>query len=615
MIIKSIRLTNFRSVLDGTLNCGSLTALVGPNGSGKSAFLRGLELFYSASPVVNKDDFYNRESKNDIEIAITFGDLTPQEKARFDTHMSGDDLSVVRVFTEAGGKDSGKYYGFRMQNSDLAHIRVLSGRDYLNAYKGLRERTEYAALPSVRSQADAEEALETWEIANPKRLKSGRDDGQFFGFTNVGRGYLGDLTRFLFIPAVRDAAEDALEGRSSAITMLMDLVVRASLSSRSEIAGLKQEMQERYDALTDPAKLAELGNLETRLTGTLQQYYGGTSVSLNWLPAEQINLPSPKAEVRLVEDRFDVPVARTGHGLQRAFILALLQHLAVARAAKVSEKVDADKEGEEEYEEPPPLNLILGIEEPELYQHPSRQRHFAQVLYDLAHGKIPGVASRTQIIYATHSALMVGIDRFNQVRRVKRLEAEPGAPKVTTVVGTSWDRVAERVWVADGSPGQQYTGETIRPRVATLMTPWMNEGFFADVAVLVEGEDDRAAILGAAQARGCDLESSGCTVIPCGGKTNIDRPTIIFNELGIATYAVWDSDKGKFEGDVKKSGNCLKENRRLLRIHGVSEEDWPATVSDRYACFEVDLETTTKTQIGPELFEELLGKQQQTFVI
>lgn len=40
MIIKSVRVSNFRALLEETLNCESLTALVGPNGSGKSSFLR-----------------------------------------------------------------------------------------------------------------------------------------------------------------------------------------------------------------------------------------------------------------------------------------------------------------------------------------------------------------------------------------------------------------------------------------------------------------------------------------------------------------------------------------------------------------------------------------------
>jgi predicted ATP-dependent endonuclease of OLD family len=53
------------------------------------------------------------------------------------------------------------------------------------------------------------------------------------------------------------------------------------------------------------------------------------------------------------------------------------------------------------------------------------------------------------------------------------------------------------------------------------MTPWTNEGFFANVVVLVEGEDDRAAILGMAKAMGYEFESMDIAVIPCMGKKNL----------------------------------------------------------------------------------------------
>lgn len=612
MIIKSLRVRRYRSIFDETLHCESLTTLVGPNGCGKSSFLRALDLFYSPSPIITRDDFYNRDTNSDIEIGLTFTHLTPEETERFKSRISGNELLVVRVFTGAGGRESGKYYGFRMQNPDFEHLRAKSGREFLNLYRELRESGKYD-LPSARSQADAEAALAAWEEAHPERLKLGRDDGQFIGFTNVARGYLGDSTRFLFIPAVRDAAEDVQEGRSSAITALMDLVVRAALSNRKEIAALKDEVQQRYSELTDPRSLPELGSLETSLTDTLKQYYRDAGVSLKWLPVDEIDLPTPQADVRLVDDNFEVPVTKTGHGLQRAFILTLLQHLAVARASR-AEHEEEDQGGQLHEAATPKLNLILGIEEPELYQHPSRQRHFARVLYDLAHGKIPGVASKTQIIYATHSALLVGIDRFNQVRRLKRSSPNPSAPKVTSVIGTTWDKVAHRIWLADGSPEVRYTGESIKPRVTTIMTPWMNEGFFAEVAVLVEGEDDRAAILGAAQALGLDLESDGCTVIPCNGKTNLDRPTSIFRELEIPTYVIWDSDRDKFTKQADKE-NCIKENHRLLRIHGAAVEDWPEAISDSYACFRVDLETTMRAELGAALFDELLSAQQEKFHI
>ena len=60
-------------------------------------------------------------------------------------------------------------------------------------------------------------------------------------------------------------------------------------------------------------------------------------------------------------------------------------------------------------------NLILSIEEPELYLHPNRQRHLSRILLELAHGGVPGVAESTQVIYSAHSPLFVDIQSFNQV--------------------------------------------------------------------------------------------------------------------------------------------------------------------------------------------------------
>jgi predicted ATP-dependent endonuclease of OLD family len=139
----------------------------------------------------------------------------------------------------------------------------------------------------------------------------------------------------------------------------------------------------------------------------------------------------------------------------------------------------------------------------------------------------------------------------------------------------------------------------------------MNEGFFADVVVLVEGEDDRAAVVGMAAALGYDLEShggNGVAVIPCMGKANLDRPMLIFQMLGIPTYIVWDSDKGK-------DGARPEINRCLLRLAEQAEEDWPAMVAGRFACFECDLETTLKTEIGLGLFDQILQEAQSSWDI
>ena len=71
----------------------------------------------------------------------------------------------------------------------------------------------------------------------------------------------------------------------------------------------------------------------------------------------------------------------------------------------------------------------------------------------------------------------------------------------------------------------------------------MAEGFFADVVVLVEDEDERAAILGAALSENHDFETQGIAVIPVGGENSLDRPCLIFQRFGIHVYTIWDNDR------------------------------------------------------------------------
>ncbi len=136
----------------------------------------------------------------------------------------------------------------------------------------------------------------------------------------------------------------------------------------------------------------------------------------------------------------------------------------------------------------------------------------------------------------------------------------------------------------------------------------MNEGFFADIVVLVEGEEDRAAILGMAAAMGLDLEAKGISIIPCNSKNNLDRPFVIFDSLNIPTYIVWDSDEGKNNADPSY-------NKYLLRLMNCSEEDWPAQISDKFACFRSKMETTIRKDIGKECFDKHLREAQEEFEI
>ena len=618
MIIRSIRVQNFRCILDATLNCEPLTALVGPNGCGKSSFLRALELFYAPTPKFTIEDFYSGDTSREIEITVTFAELNQEAMEKFAAYLDGKTLSVTRVLSIAE-KASHKFFGLRLQNGDFVGIRNAgSATAAKQLYSEIRKDGGYADLPLWTSQPAAIDSLKEWERAHADKCKRLRDEGQFFGFTEVAQGYVGRFTRLVAISAVRDASEDAEEGRGSPITELMDAVVRSTLADREELRVLREDIQRRYQEIVNPANLVELAELAGELTSTLGTYVPDAKVELAWLDTGEIAIPLPKADVKLVEDGYAATVGRTGHGLQRAFILSILQHLAVVQSARAKEPPRSDggasgpvqssqtQEGKSDM----PV-LVIAIEEPELYQHPSRQRHLANVLFRLAGDGIGGALQRTQVIYATHSPLFVGVDRFNQIRRLLKTSCGTGGPRVTKVIEVLGDSVAEEIWLAnggkdtEGNSTEKFSWSTLAPRLKSVMTPWVNEGFFADVAVLVEGEEDRAAIAGTARAMGYDLESQGVTLIPCSGKCNLDRPLAIFRRFGIATYSVWDGDEGDHEVRAE-------DNHRLLRLVGEPKVDWPETkVGKSFAHFKHTLAHTMREEIGEADYDRLLADSQK----
>ncbi|MEM2087518.1 MAG: ATP-dependent endonuclease [Thermoproteota archaeon] len=598
MIIKSIHVQNFRCIKDETLNCENLTVLVGANGSGKSAFLRALDIFYNPNAKYDEEDFYARDTSQSIKITVAFTNLNEEEKQIFRRYVEGEELTIEKELTWPLARGSQKYYGTSLVNPDFQTFREAVGADLRKEYNRLRGMDKYSNLPPYTNKEEAEAVLKSWEESHPEECIRKRDEGQFFGFKEVGEARLERFTRFILVPAVRDASQDASEGRGSVITEIMDAVVRKALAQRKDITAFQEDVNKRYKETFDPTKIPELQNLENNLTGLLQIFAPNTRVKLDWRKDMGIDIPMPEAYVNLVEDEYSAPVSCTGHGTQRSFILAMLQYLA-----------STEKAGGQEAERVSTISiklpsLILGIEEPELYQHPDRQRYLSKVLTKLSEQGILGVANQIQVIYSTHSSLFVNIDHFDKIRVLRKIKENGTLPKQTKVYYTTLDHIARRLEEFDNKPKGAYSGEMLRDRLRALMNPWVNEGFFAKFVVLVEGIKDRATILGISQVMGCDLESNGIAVIPCNGKTYLDRATLIFSSFGIPTYTIWDSDYSKKEE--------IENNRHLLRMFNQPEEDWPEKVTEDFACFKQDLEQTLKNDLGNE-FQSFLKEYCQTY--
>lgn len=607
----------FRSIKDETLQCANLAALVGPNGSGKSSFLRAIDIFYTTAAKYTEEDFYGRNTTQAILITVTFTCLSEDEKLLFRKYVENGELTIEKEMQWPPSRTSQKYYGNNLQNPEFEQFyRGQSARERKSAYENLLTSGKYSSLPTYTNQDDATKALRDWDQAHPDECVRVRDEGQFFGFKEVGEAHLERYTRFVFVPAVRDAARDAAEGKGSVLSDVMDTVVRSVLAQSEDVMKLQRDTQLRYDQIMEPTKLPQLQSLANNLANILKRYVPDTDVDLSWLKSEGVQIPMPLAEIRLVEDAYTSEVGHTGHGLQRAFILAMLEFLATVRTSKhenaqglveVPSTLQASSQAQADEQTAIP-DLILGIEEPELYQHPSRQRYFSTVLLKLALSTAEQVGRRTQVIYATHSPLFVDLERFDQLRIFRKEDTVEGEPKCTRIAHTTLDDVARALEKACDKPEGTYTGETLKPRLQALMTPWMNEGFFSKVAVLVEGEEDRAAILGLAAAMGYDFERLEISVIPCMGKNNIDRPTVIFGNLGIRVYAIWDGDFGHPHAKPQ-------ENHNLLRLFGEPIEDWPERITDQFACFKTSLIEKYRTEIGEDAFGELLKECSERFQV
>jgi predicted ATP-dependent endonuclease of OLD family len=321
---------------------------------------------------------------------------------------------------------------------------------------------------------------------------------------------------------------------------------------------------------------------------------------LSWREVGEFPVPLPVADVSLSDDGFGGPVDRQGHGLQRAFVFTLLQHL--ARTSTSEPRAGQAEAGQEEAEPAAPPqapNLILAIEEPELYQHPIKQRHLSGVLRQLSNGTLPGADAPTQIAFATHSPMFVSVGHADEIRMVRRTDCEDSEFKQCELNSLDLSRVAQHLERAWGKPEGTYSAEALIPRLHILGTE-LAEGFFASGVVLVEGRSDKAALTAAAQVLGVNFEAAGIAVLSAEGKENLDRPLVIFRELGIPTFVVWDCDSHKAGEGAKPTTNLA-----LLRLatgdNTIVEPPASTAIGATYAHFSETLERTLRDEIGESL--------------
>ena len=599
-----MRVKNYRSIKDATLTLGNLTALVGRNGAGKSNFLNALELFFDQSRKPDGDDFFNRDVSQPIEVEVTFAELDDAQRRRYGVYVNNGALTVARVLVF--GDKQARYYGSVLQHPKFAEIRQSTGNQTEKRGK-FNELVKSGEMPGLTGSAtrwqQAEDLMNEWESSHAdclERIRKSIDqkETQFFGF--AGGSLIGQDVNIVRVPAVREAQDDADDKGQSPVSQLMEAVVRRTLAERLDYREFVERTKSEADGLMGTLEGEVLNTLRGEFNTNMQMYAPGSTVRFELVTDEFLDLKPIRADVSLEEDGFVTEVGNSGHGVQRAFIFAALQQLSLTRRA-------SDGAGESEGNESGFLDgsksvptTILAIDEPELYQHPSRQRHIASTFQKLVSANPGGPLGRVQVVFTTHSPNFVSLHRCDDVRLTKKVTS-PDRPVMSTEIRSAdVGNVAKRLEEAHCSP-IPFTAESLRPRLIAVTNPWVNEGFFPRVVVLVEGETDRSAIRATALSMDCDFDRLDVAVIPCDGKPSLDRPLAVFRELEIPCFLVWDGDKGKGSGEAKM-------NKSLMRLVDMEAEEFPCFVNSVAACFSNKLESTLRAEWGADVYQRAFDK-------
>lgn len=557
MRIESIRIKNFRAFADETIQLNDYTCLVGANGAGKSTVPCALNVFFretddAATDLTELDaeDFHRKNTDEPVIITVTFADLNTEAQEEFSDYFRQGKLivSAIAKFDPVTKKAPVLQYGQRLgMDAFRKYFEALGDGEKVATLKVLYgELQEKHELPKALTKDAMTTALREYEAARPEDCAPQLSEDQFYGFSRGG-DRLSKFIQWVYVPAVKDASGEQLEARNTALGKLLARTVRAQSDFGDDVTALQVEMTERYQELLEKNQHI-LGTLSESLRQRLTEWaHPDAKVKLEWRQDERsVRVEEPFARLVAGEGEFEGEISRFGHGLQRSYLLALLHVLATTN------------------DESAP-RLILGCEEPELYQHPPQARHLASVLQTLS-------GRNAQVLITTHSPTFVSGEGFENVRMVRK----NSETKASAVRHQSFSELAAKIAAATGEVPKRPEGTLAK--IHQALQPALNEMFFTSRLILVEGLEDGAYVSAALHLAGKwdAFRSLGGHIVPTNKKSEMLQPMLIAKHLGIPTFAIFDADTDTPDKNGSHAKH-KKDNLALLKGAGMGAADsWPA---------------------------------------
>lgn len=580
MKISKINVENYRLLKDFSVELEeTLSLVVGKNNTGKTSILSVLDKFLNEKSKFSFDDF-NIDFKNELENLITSVDVSGEFAPKG---------IRLKIFIEYNEKDDLSNVSRVLMDLDPDNNIIVLGFEYTLSYTDfLTLRSDYATFAS-REEAKVAAKKKNAPSELNEFLKQNLDD--YFGIHKFSFEYdiatnkitdtkpidlisenvnLKDILSFKYISARRDVTNKEKENTLSRQTSNLYKKTEDNSDRTQATEDFKDQLSETDNTLSDIYK-----NLFSDVIKKVKDFGG---IKLN---DTNIAIISTLQHRELLEGNTTVVYTHDDHKLPEHYnglgYMNLISMIFEIEILVQDFKRDKDKK-------PADINLLV-IEEPEAHTHPQMQYVFIKNIKKLLSEGIKrddGINRPLQYIITTHSSHIVADSDFDDIKYLKAEDKNNVVAKNLSDLRNQYD--------ADLTQYQF---------LKQYLTISRAEIFFADKAILIEGDTER--ILIPTFMRKVDLEetarlnaegkedtyppllSQNISTIEVGAYSQIFEKFIEF--LGIKSLIITDIDANGDIGNIDKHGNTIIEacpvengiktsNSALLHfLNGISWED------------------------------------------
>lgn len=543
MKLAHIKVENFKCFEKLEFSFENLSVFVGENNSGKSAIFAAIDRFFEStnkSSPITKDDFYinnDGEKAEKLKIIIRFSELSEASISMFSEYTSTDSVTFKLESQRFGESVKTTMSGIRSGMAEFTDAFALSKETPITKFNEeyFRLQTIYSDLPPLnvaKNKGLKITALRQYESARPDKCVDISSNDEAYGTI----GPVPNLKRYIkwiFIPAVKDASDEASEGRNI-LSELVSFAARRKTNFDERIDKIQEKVFEELVEIQKDQQSA-LDDITNELNSNFQQIsMGKERVELNWENNNKdLRVEPPRAAAKIISGKHKGAVGLFGHGLQRNYLVSLFRVIASMQTVE-----DDD------------LTLIVAFEEPELYQHPPQARLMSRYLTKLS--------NFDQILITTHSPIFIHADFFGKLHRVVNKNGK------TDIISVSLEAFMKQM-NAVFSIHNENVSSTLAS-LYTLINLSITEIFFSRFVVLVEGLEDIGyleAITDHYEMRSRILEL-GINFIPVHGKNDLIPVIELCKAFQVDYFVMFDGDNSHINSSADTKKNTAKTNKRLF---------------------------------------------------